>query len=71
MAGTTNDALTSNFLEVCVALEKEPDEVLMIERSPMEDALRDLYEAAKKLPEEDQWLVVDIIRNIINQSKRL
>lgn len=64
MGGTTADPLISTVVDMCRVLEVGPDELLGVTPPPLEPEARDLLEAARGLPEQDQWLVVDLVRVI-------
>ena len=64
LAGTTTDPWISSILEICQALDVDPDELLQVSRQPLTNELAMLLERTEQLDEEDRWLIVDLIRNL-------
>ena len=62
MSGTTADSLISTIVDICRVLDVDPDDLLGVTLPPLEPETQALLDAARALPEEDQWLVVDLIR---------
>ena len=62
MSGATADSLTSTIVDICRVLDVSPDEVLGVAPAPLEPELGSLLDATRRLPEDDQWLVVDLVR---------
>ena len=52
------------MLELCRALDVDPDELLSTALPPLEPELQGLLDAAQGLSEADRWLVVDMLRAI-------
>ena len=62
MSGATADSLISTIVDICRVLDVDPDDLLGVTLPPLEPETQALLDAARALPEEDQWLVVDLIR---------
>lgn len=62
MSGATGDSLTSTIVDVCRVLDVSPDELLGVTQPSLAPETLALLEAARGLPEPDQWLVVDLVR---------
>ena len=62
MSGATADSLTSTIVDICRVLDVSPDELLGVTPPSLAPETHALLEAARGLPEPDQWLVVDLVR---------
>lgn len=70
LSGTTADPLMSTVLDVCRILDVDPDEILGATSPPLEPETQALLEAARALPEEDRWLIVDLVRVVRRRAAR-
>jgi transcriptional regulator with XRE-family HTH domain len=70
LAGRTVDPWISTVLEVCQALAVDPDELLQVSREPLDPELDAVLKQVQALDEEDQWLLIDLIRSIRRRVTR-
>ena len=70
MSGTTADSLISTIIDICKVLDVSPDELLGVTLPALDPELHALLDAAHALPEDDQWLVVDLIRVLRRKGPR-
>ena len=70
MSGATADSLISTIVDICKVLEVSPDELLGVTPTPLEPETQALLEAARRLAEDDQWLMVDLVRSLRRKGPR-
>ena len=70
MSGATADSLISTIVDICTVLEVDPDELLGVARSPLEPESQALLDRALRLSEDDQWLMVDLVRSLRRSEAR-
>ena len=70
MSGATADSLTSTIVDICTVLEVSPDELVGVTPTPLEPESEALLDAARRLPEDDQWLMVDLVRSLRRKGSR-
>ncbi len=68
LAGRTVDPWISTVLEVCQALAIDPDELLLVSRTPLDPELEALLDQVRRLDEEDRWMLIDVLRSIRRRS---
>ena len=64
LAGRTIDPRINTTLELCRALDVDPDELLGTAPPPLEPELQELLDAAQGLSDDDKRLVLDMLRAI-------
>lgn len=64
MTGRTVDPRLVTVLDVCRTLSVDPDELLEVSRPPLDPEVDELFAAAQALQEQDQWLLVDLIKSM-------
>ncbi len=64
LAGRTADPWASTLVELCRALEVDPNDLFNATRPPLKPELEQVLTQASALSEEDRWLMVDLIRAI-------
>ena len=70
MSGATADSLISTIVDICTVLEVSPDELLGVTPPPLEPETQALLDRARRLPEDDQWLMVDLVRSLRRKGPR-
>ena len=70
MSGATADSLISTIVDICTVLEVDPDELLGVTPPPLEPETQALLDAARRLAEDDQWLMVDLVRSLRRKGSR-
>ena len=70
MSGATADSLISTIVDICRVLDVDPDELLGVSPPTLEPDTQLLLDAARDLTEDDQWLVVDLVRVLRRKGER-
>jgi transcriptional regulator with XRE-family HTH domain len=67
LAGRTTDPWASTVVSLCSALNADPDELLGVEDaiSILDPELRLALSDIERLPEEDRWLALDMLRSVL------
>ena len=67
LAGRTTDPWASTVVSLCAALDADPDELLGVEDAEeiLDPELRNTLTDLGRLPEEDRWLAVDMLRSVL------
>lgn len=67
LAGRTTDPWASTVVSLCSALNADPDELLGVEDaiSILDPELRLTLSDIERLPEEDRWLALDMLRSVL------
>src|SRR5829696_2686193 len=67
LAGRTTDPWASTVVSLCTALNADPDELLGVEDaiSILAPELRLALSDIERLPEEDRWLALDMLRSVL------
>ncbi len=69
LAGTTTDPWTSTVVALCRSLEADPDELLGTTPPQLPPDLQELLDATQGLSEDDKWLVVDVLRAVMQRLR--
>ena len=69
LAGRTTDPWASTVVSLCTALDADPDELLDVEDALeiLDPELRNTLTDVQRLPEEDRWLAVDMLRAVLQR----
>jgi transcriptional regulator with XRE-family HTH domain len=67
LAGRTTDPWASTVVSLCTALDADPDELLGVEDAVaiLDPELRLALSDIERLPEEDRWLALDMLRAVL------
>jgi transcriptional regulator with XRE-family HTH domain len=67
LAGRTTDPWASTVVSLCAALDADPDELLGVEDALeiLDPELRNTLTDVQRLPEEDRWLALDMLRSVL------
>ena len=67
LAGRTTDPWASTVVSLCMALDADPDELLAVEDAIeiLDPELRNTLTDVQRLPEEDRWLALDMLRAVL------
>ena len=67
LAGRTTDPWASTVVSLCTALDADPDELLGVEDAIdiLDPELRNTLTDVQRLPEEDRWLALDMLRAVL------
>lgn len=67
LAGRTTDPWASTVVSLCTALDADPDELLGVEDALeiLDLDLRNTLTDVQRLPEEDRWLALDMLRSVL------
>lgn len=67
LAGRTTDPWASTVVSLCTALDADPDELLGVEDAIeiLDHDLRNTLTDVQRLPEEDRWLALDMLRSVL------
>lgn len=67
LAGRTTDPWASTVVSLCTALDADPDELLGVEDAIeiLDPELRNTLTDIQRLPEEDRWLALDMLRAVL------
>ena len=67
LAGRTTDPWASTVVSLCTALDADPDELLGVEDALeiLDPELRNTLTDIQRLPEEDRWLALDMLRSVL------
>ena len=68
-SGSTTDPKVSTVLALCGALDVDPDALLGTSPTPLPPDLQELLDAARGMSEDDQWLVVDVLRAVMRRRR--
>jgi len=71
LAGRTRDPWTSTMAAMCAALDAEPNELLGVHdaTADLEPEIRQVFDDVSKLPVEDRWLVLDVLRAVLRRRR--
>ena len=70
LAGRTTDPWSSTVVQLCGALEVDPNDLLGAIPSPLAPELDALLSEARALTEDDRWLIVDLLRSVRQSGDR-
>ena len=69
VSGSIRESRVDTILDICRALDVDPDELLGTMPLPLEPDVQQLYEHASSLADRDKWFVVDLVRSLRRRSR--